>query len=342
MKKESPEYLRTSLAAAMTLGFCSGRFYRDARLYCLNFLLTYQEGCHANCSYCGLSREGEEDYDKRSFIRVEWPKFSLAEIKERIGKGVANHVERICISMITNKRSMGDTILIAEELRETGIPISLLISPSILKVEDLHRLKEAGADMLGIAVDCATEELFEKHRGKSVRGPHKWDRYWQTVKDAVDVFGRDMAGVHLIVGMGETEKEMAHTIQRVRDIGGKTHLFSFYPESGSLLEKKSPCPVGQYRRVQLARYLIDNDLSTAGRMEFNDKEQLTGWGTETGEIIGSGKPFQTSGCKGKTMEGACNRPFGDGPPSAIRSYPFPLNEEDVKKVREELLDWRLL
>jgi len=336
MKKESPEYLRTSLAAAMTLGFYPGRFYRDARLYCLNFLLTYSEGCYANCSYCGLSREGEEEYDERSFIRVEWPKFSLAEIKERISNGVARHVERICISMITNKRSIKDTILVTEELKETEIPISLLISPTILKKEDLHGFKVAGADMLGIAVDCATEELFEEHRGKSVRGPHNWDKYWQTVKDAVDVFGKDMIGVHLIVGLGETEREMVNTIQRVRDMGGKTHLFSFYPESGSLLEKKSPCPVGQYRRIQLARYLIDNDLSTAAGMEFNDNEQLTGWGIETKEIINSGEPFRTSGCKGKTMEGACNRPFGDGPPSDIRSYPFPLNEEDVKRVKEEL------
>ncbi|MHA2015753.1 MAG: radical SAM protein, partial [Candidatus Thorarchaeota archaeon] len=45
--KESPEYVRTSLAAAMTIGKVPGRFYRDAKLYCINILLTYDEGCHA-------------------------------------------------------------------------------------------------------------------------------------------------------------------------------------------------------------------------------------------------------------------------------------------------------
>jgi len=34
---ESPGHLRMSLAAAMTLGFKRGLFYRDARLYCIPY-----------------------------------------------------------------------------------------------------------------------------------------------------------------------------------------------------------------------------------------------------------------------------------------------------------------
>ncbi len=52
---ESPQSLRMSLAAAMTLGFKPGLFYRNARLYCINLLLTYRLGCSARCAYCGLS-----------------------------------------------------------------------------------------------------------------------------------------------------------------------------------------------------------------------------------------------------------------------------------------------
>jgi len=39
-----------------------------------------------------------------------------------------------------------------------------------------------------------------------------------------------------MVGMGETEKEMALAIQKVRDMGGRTHLFSFFPEPDSAYE----------------------------------------------------------------------------------------------------------
>lgn len=337
--KESPEYVRLSLAAAMTLRLASGRFYRDARLYCVNLLLTYSKGCVGRCSYCGLSGEREGEYEEKSFIRVNWPIHSLATVRERLNK-YAPWVERVCISMITNHRAIEDTISITRYLKEeVDLPISLLISPTIVGEETLGRFKDAGAEMVGVAIDAVTEELFVKHRGKGVNGPHKWERYWQVLQEAVEVFGRDKAGCHLIVGLGETEQQMVEAIQRVRDIGARTHLFSFYPESGSLLDDKPSCDVGQYRRVQLARYLIDHDLSQSNRLEFDQQGRITGFGlndTQLDEIISSGKPFQTSGCPGKTMEGACNRPFGDGPPSDIRSFPFELDKRDIKKIQQQM------
>ena len=51
----------------------------------------------------------------------------------------------------------------------------------------------------------------------------------ESVEDAVDVFGRNKVGVHLIVGLGETEKEMIKVVQQAHGMGAKTHLFSFYP-----------------------------------------------------------------------------------------------------------------
>jgi len=56
---------------------------------------------------------------------------------------------------------------------------------------------------------------------------------------------------------------MIQRIQKVKDLGGRTHLFSFYPEKGSRLAQEKPCPANQYRRIQLARYLIDGQYSRA-------------------------------------------------------------------------------
>ena len=50
----SPEYVQISTAAAMTLGLMPGRMHRCECTRCLNLLLTYPEGCRANCAYCGL------------------------------------------------------------------------------------------------------------------------------------------------------------------------------------------------------------------------------------------------------------------------------------------------
>ena len=71
----SPDYVQMSTAAAITLGLVKGQMHRCACTRCLNLLLTYPEGCRANCAYCGLARhrEAERDYADRNFIRVDWP-----------------------------------------------------------------------------------------------------------------------------------------------------------------------------------------------------------------------------------------------------------------------------
>ena len=70
------------------------------------------------------------------------------------------------------------------------------------------------------------------------------------------------SGIHLIVGLGETEKEMVVTIQKGQDLGAYTHLFSFFPEKGSPMEKIPLPPLGQYRRIQLARWIINEGLGS--------------------------------------------------------------------------------
>lgn len=335
----SPEYLRLSLAAAMTLGLRPGRFYRGAQLHCLNLLLTYPEGCYGSCSYCGLSSESEVSYEERSFIRVEWPDYSLDEIMTRIGSN-GNSLERICVSMIMHPRAMDDSLFIVERLTsEFTLPVSVLVNPTTLEDGDLEALKQAGTEMVTVAVDAATAPLFDEHRGESAGGPHHWDQYWQVLNDISLLFGRERFGCHLIVGLGETEQEMVEAMQRVRNLGGRSHLFAFYPEEGSRLGDREPCDASRFRRVQLACFLIDYDMSTHDRMEFDELERLVSFGIQGSaldDVVQSGEPFMTSGCPGSDGKCACNRPFGDGPPGDMRSFPFELGDEDIQVVRKQL------
>jgi len=337
---ESPEYVRTSIAAAMTLGFMKGRFYRNATSPCINLLLSYDSGCAGNCSYCGLSRKREGEYTEKSFIRVTWPSYSVDEIIEGINQS-GEKVERVCISMITNIRSIEDTIIITRKLREQiQQPVSLLITPTILKREDLIRFKEAGADKIGVAVDCARPDLFDSIRGRGVNGPHNWERYWECLQDSLDIFGVMNVGAHLIVGLGETEEEMMAVIQRVHDMGGWTHLFSFFPEQESALADHPQPPIGQYRRVQLARHIIDENIGGIDSFSFNENGKLTSYGIPEDrliDIIADGKPFMTSGCLNKEGEVACNRPYANCVPGPeIRNYAFHPQEEDIRQITREL------
>jgi lipoyl synthase len=199
---ESPEVLRMSLAAAMTLGLRTGLFYRNARLYCINLLLTYKKGCAARCAYCGLSSKRPGRYEQKSFIRVSWPEASLDEIIHRIRER-KDKIKRICISMITNSRAAADTSHVVSRLRSSfDIPVSVLVSPTILAIQDLAAFKDAGANRIGVAVDLATSELFDAYRGKGVGGPHRWARYWECLEQALSIFGRNKAGRPLHGGHG--------------------------------------------------------------------------------------------------------------------------------------------
>jgi biotin synthase len=74
-------------------------------------------------------------------------------------------------------------------------------------------------------------------------------------------------------------------------------------------------------------------------MEFDDRERVIDFGirgADLEQLVESGVPFMTSGCPGKTRLCACNRPFGDGPPSDIRSFPFNLDGRDVLAVKKQL------
>ncbi len=338
--QESPEYLRTSLAAALTLGFERGRFYRNAGSFCVNVLLTYKEGCAARCAYCGLSHNRPGLYHKKSFIRVPWPIYPLDEIIQRISER-PDRVKRICISMITNRRAIQDTKDICARLRSSfDVPVSLLISPTILSHRDLIDFKRADADKIGVALDLATATLFDRFRGRGVGGPHRWDTYWECLRDSLEIFGKGNAGAHFIVGMGETEREMCGSIQRVKDMGGSTHLFSFFPEPGSQMADHPLPPMDQYRRIQIARYLIDNQITAINRFTFNDHDEITGFGLsamEMDRIIDSGEPFRTSGCEGYDGEVACNRPFANSRPGDdMRNFPFPPDATDIRRIRKQM------
>jgi lipoyl synthase len=337
---ESPDYVRMSLAAAMTLGFKPGLFYRDARLYCINLLLTYRNGCVAKCAYCGLSRKRPGSYSTKSFIRVTWPTYSVEDVIQRVSERM-ERVKRICISMVTGKDASEHTRVICARLRSAlDIPVSLLISPTVVIRQDLIRFKEAGADKIGVAIDLATADLFDRYRGSGVEGPHRWERYWEILSESLSVFGQGNAGAHFMTGMGETEKQMCEAIGRVRRMGGRTHLFSFFPEAESLMGRRRPPSMGHYRRIQLARFLIDEEIADPAGCEFDERGRLVSFGlspARMGELIDSGEPFRTSGCTGRDGQVACNRPYANSRPGpGIRNFPFPPDEDDLKRIRRQL------
>ncbi|MDA8095524.1 MAG: radical SAM protein [Betaproteobacteria bacterium] len=342
----SPEYVQMSTAAAITLGLVPGLMHRTGCTHCLNLLVTYPEGCRANCSYCGLARHREEarDFADRNFIRVDWPTARFEEVIARVkAGGDQGRFQRMCISMITHPASDADTrVLLARWVAALpGIPVSILSNPTTMTREDLIELKSLGADIFTVALDAVTPTIFERTRGKTVDSPHRYEKYWEAIEWAAEIFGPEKFGAHLICGMGETEREILETCQRIKEMGGHNHMFAFFPERGSLMEEWPPVDRGQWRRVQLARFLIDYAGGHVTRMAFDGAGRVTDFGMEKSALeaqIQSGKPFQTSGCPGSLDEtvSACNRPYGDSTPTDILSFPFALEALDVAAVKRQM------
>jgi biotin synthase len=171
--------------------------------------------------------------------------------------------------------------------------------------------------------------------------PHRWEKYWQAIAWAAEIFGPGKFGAHLICGMGETERELLEVVQRIKGMGGHSHLFAFFPEKGSLMEDWPACGKAQWRRVQLARYLIDHAGGDSRRMAFDEAGQVVDFGvteSKLEQIVNAGTSFRTSGCPGKEAAdvSACNRPYGDSNPSDILSYPFRLNPEDIEIIQLQM------
>jgi biotin synthase len=77
------------------------------------------------------------------------------------------------------------------------------------------------------------------------------------------------------------------------------------------------------------------------QMTFDTEGRVTGFGlppAEVEDVVSQGIAFRTSGCPGKFRDdvSACDRPYGDSPPSNIASFPFQPNKKDLQKIRRQL------
>ena len=324
------EKVRVSIGSAIVLGLISGRL--DAKPTTA-YLMTYKRGkCLANCGFCPQARKSRSRADMLS--RVSWPAFGTKQVLDSIEATVrSGGVKRVCIQALNYPEVHAHIQALAKEIsKRVNIPVSVSCQP--ISPENIRRLAEAGIERIGIPLDAATPEIFDKVKGASAGGPYRMERQFALLEEALKVFGKGMVSTHLIVGLGESEKEMVEMIQKCVDMGVLPALFAFTPVAGTALENLRQPPIQQYRRIQLARYIIFHGIAKVEAMKFDENGRITDFGVEKQtlkQIIGSGEPFKTSGCPD------CNRPYYNEKPSGpIYNYPRPLSREEIAKVFKEL------
>jgi len=220
------------------------------------------------------------------------------------------------------------------------VPLSALVSTTTLDVERLHRIKEAGVDIIGVGLDAATEELFYRTRGAGARGPHSWTQHWEIVRAAREIYGPLKVNCHVIVGLGETDQELIDLLYQLHSEQIAAYLFSFNPEPGTAMQDEPRAPIQRLRRIQLVKHLIENQGLAREQVELNDDGELIGLGADhetLEQTLRSGIPFMTDGCPDRAGEVACNRPYGSyRPGEEYRDYPFVPEERDIEQIRHQI------
>ncbi len=338
--RNSPEWVRISMASAYALRFRSGRFTRDFDFGGINLLLNYDEGCLSDCGYCGLARTRPGTYTDKSFIRVEWPLVSTDELVDRMVR-YSDRLTRLCISMVTHGHAYRDTCDITRRIVErVSAPLSILVAPPTLNRERLEEFKRIGVDMIGIGLDAVTEDLFRNIRTEVPAGGLKWTKYWETVRESREVFGPWKVNVHTLVGLGERDADLIDLFCRLRDQQIYSYLFCFNPEPDSRMADDPKSPITRWRRVQLARHLVEESGYAMADFTFDDDGNLVDMGTDTATVtaaIAGGIPFMTNGCPGEKGEPGCTRPYGSyRPTEPFRDFPFPPTADDLGEIRDQL------
>lgn len=327
---ELPAQIRVSLGTAITLKLAEGKL--DAAPTTA-YLMTYLDGkCSANCGFCPQAREAKSS--SRLLSRVIWPVFRTLEVILALDTAVTKKkISRVCIQALNYPSVFGDLeALIKEIKRHISVAISVSCQPQT--PQNISRLKQAGADRLGIALDAATEAIFNKVKGQGAGGCYVWENQFRLFSEALTVFGAGNVSTHVIVGLGESEWDAVAVVERCMGLGVLPALFAFTPVRGTALEGYLAPDLGVYRRVQFARYLIVSKKVTSADIGFDDNGKITAFKVPKNvlqEAIESGLPFQTTGCPD------CNRPYYNEKPSGpLYNYPKMPNPKEIEQIKKEL------
>jgi len=316
------EKIRLSIGTSVQLGLESGSKDPD---FTTAFLMTYREGkCEANCAFCPQARDSSASSDRLS--RISWPEFNVETVIENWPP--PGQFRRICIQTICYSEVVDDVVDIVGNLRQiTKLPISVAIHP--IARDDLEKLLDVGVSNIGIALDASTEDLFEEIKGKKRDAHYRWVNHKQSLKDALEVFGKGRVTTHLIVGLGESEYEAARFIAEMYQEEVTVGLFAFTNIKGTSLEDHSPPSLESYRRIQAVRYLVSRnelEIDQIGQ-DANGYIFLKIDSAKLRETLSSGEAFRVTGCKG------CNRPFYNERPSGpMYNFPRGLTENEIQQA----------
>lgn len=259
----------------------NGRFYdhktsngipmqRIGLLHCpTTFATTLLQTCdfwkdERRCQFCGI----ELTLKDRSTVGFKNAKALVETIQlAKELDGISNIVFTSGVAPDEEKALEKYAEICSEVKNHTGLPIQLQIVPP----EDLgwlERLKSSGVDALGVHIETFDPEVFEKITpGKAMIG---LDRYIETWKEGVRVFGRWAVSTYILVGLGERLETVIEGAEICAEIGVYPFIVPFRPIAGTPMENVMP------PRAEVMEYVYSEAAKILSRYDGGSKSGVAG------------------------------------------------------------------
>lgn len=292
--------------------------------------LLWGENCSMNCAFCP---QGKENQQPDRLGRINWPSFSLQDLRKSLLRAEEAGIKRICLQSVREDGTISSLLALLEGGRVFS-QLPICISAWVKNEEEVAALFQAGADRVSIALDVVNKKKYASLKGGSLA-----ER-----KRLLYACGRRWSGrisTHLICGLGETEEEMLTEIEALLREKITIALFAFTPLKGRKMARHLRPDEGTYRRIQAAYYLLRHKQLSFPMLRFH-KGRLVSFGLPPEQLLGmlqGGDAFRTSGCPD------CNRPYyNEKPGGFIYNYPRTLTPSEAEEAVACLLagrqEWR--
>lgn len=218
--------------------------------------------CVYNCYYCSHAKSSRASPSMLS--RIIWKEVDLSIFKLI---NDSKKIKRVCLQVINYPNAHNDVLKIIDLIEK---PLSISTRP--VSLAEIFEYFDKGTDRVGIPIDVANESLFRKIRGGNLKD------FLKLIEKAAERFSGRIT-THLIVGLGESEKDLVMILQMMKDLKVPTALFAFTPIKGTRFQNLSPPPISKYRRIQIARYYIYKGLTEYKAMKFDENGCIKDFGT---------------------------------------------------------------
>ena len=161
--------------------------------------------CIYDCSFCTLTRQGFLlNYDEEKFLNL------ILKVSKR------SDLQAVAITSgvyPNNSEIIKKMCYITQNVKKKLPDISIGIESCIFSKKEILALKKAGADEIKINLQIPDKDLFKK-----ICPDFDYNNVFNMLKEAVEIFGKGKVTSNIIYGLGESDRAVIKTIEKLAEI----------------------------------------------------------------------------------------------------------------------------